>query len=74
MKDTRTKLLKTSARIFARKGYSGTSVRDIVNVAHVNVSAIAYHFGGTPWNPPPLRRRRDSAPARRESSRRRNRS
>ncbi len=46
MKDTRTKLLKTSARIFARKGYSGTSVRDIVNIAHVNVSALAYHFGG----------------------------
>lgn len=46
MKDTRLKLLKTSARIFARKGYTGTSVRDIVNAAHVNVSAIAYYFGG----------------------------
>ena len=46
MKDTRLKLLKTSARIFARKGYSGTSVRDIVNAAHVNVSSIAYYFGG----------------------------
>ncbi len=46
MKDTRLKLLKTSARIFARKGYSGTSVRDIVNAAHVNVSAITYYFGG----------------------------
>lgn len=46
MKDTRIKLLKISARIFARKGYSGTSVRDIVNAAHVNVSAIAYYFGG----------------------------
>lgn len=46
MKDTRLKLLKISARIFARKGYSGTSVRDIVSAAHVNVSAITYHFGG----------------------------
>ena len=46
MKDTRLKLLRTSARIFARKGYSATSVRDIVNAAHVNVSAIAYYFGG----------------------------
>lgn len=46
MKDTRLKLLKTSARIFAHKGYTGTSVRDIVNAAHVNVSAIAYYFGG----------------------------
>ena len=46
MKDTRAKLLKTSARIFARKGYSGTSVRDITRAAHINVSAIAYYFGG----------------------------
>ena len=46
MKDTRLNLLKSSARIFARKGYSGTSVRDIVNAAHVNVSAINYYFGG----------------------------
>ncbi len=46
MKDTRLKLLKTSARIFARKGYSATSVRDIVSAAHVNVSAINYYFGG----------------------------
>lgn len=46
MKDTRLKLLKTSAHIFARKGYGGTSVRDIVNTAHVNVSAITYYFGG----------------------------
>ncbi len=46
MKSTRITLLKTSARIFARKGYTGTSVRDIVHAAHVNVSAIAYYFGG----------------------------
>lgn len=46
MKDTRLKLLQTSARLFARKGYSGTSVREIVSAAHVNVSAINYYFGG----------------------------
>ena len=46
MKDTRLNLLKISARIFARKGYSGTSVRDIAKAAHINVSAIAYYFGG----------------------------
>ena len=46
MKDTRLKLLKISARIFARKGYSATSVRDIVSAAHINVSAINYYFGG----------------------------
>ena len=46
MKDTRLKLLKISARIFARKGYSAASVRDIAGAAHINVSAIAYYFGG----------------------------
>ncbi len=46
MKNTKSRLLKTSARIFAKKGYNGTSVRDIANTAHVNVSAIAYYFGG----------------------------
>jgi len=45
MKDTKTHLLKTSARLFAKKGYAGTSVREIVRQARVNVSAISYHFG-----------------------------
>ena len=45
MKDTRTKLLRTAARLFARKGFSGTSVRDIVTEAGTNVSAIHYYFG-----------------------------
>lgn len=45
MKDARIKLLKTSARIFAQKGYTDTSVREIVAAAHMNVSAVKYHFG-----------------------------
>ena len=45
MKDTRLKLLKTSARIFAQKGYTDTSVRDIVAAAKMNVSAVSYYFG-----------------------------
>lgn len=45
MKDTRTKLLRTAARLFAQKGFSGTSVRDIITAAGVNVSAINYYFG-----------------------------
>lgn len=45
MKDSRLKLLKTSARIFAQKGYTGTSVREIVSAAHMNVSAVSYYFG-----------------------------
>ena len=45
MKDARLKLLKTSARIFAQKGYTETSVRDIVAAAKMNVSAVSYYFG-----------------------------
>ncbi len=45
MKDARLKLLKTSARIFAQKGYTETSVREIVAAARMNVSAVSYYFG-----------------------------
>ena len=45
MKDARLKLLKTSARMFAQKGYTGTSVREIVAAAKMNVSAVSYYFG-----------------------------
>ncbi len=45
MKDTRTKLLKTAARLFAQKGFTGASVRQISNSAKTNVAAVNYHFG-----------------------------
>lgn len=45
MKDTRQKILRTAARLFAQKGFSGASVRDIVSAARVNVSAVHYYFG-----------------------------
>jgi len=45
MKNPRLKLLQTSARLFAQKSYGDVSVREIVSVAHMNVSAIKYHFG-----------------------------
>ncbi len=45
MKDTRQKILRAAMRLFAKKGFSGTSVRDIVSAARVNVSAIHYYFG-----------------------------
>ncbi len=45
MKDTRQKILRSATRLFAQKGFSGTSVRDIVRTAKVNVSAIRYYFG-----------------------------
>ena len=45
MKDTRTKILHAAARLFAQKGFSGTSVRQIVAAAGENVAAVNYHFG-----------------------------
>jgi AcrR family transcriptional regulator len=44
--DTRTHILATAKGLFAAKGFDGTSVRDIVNAAGVNVSLVSYHFGG----------------------------
>lgn len=45
MRDTRVKLIKTAARLFAQNGFSGTTVRQIVQRAGANLSAVRYHFG-----------------------------
>lgn len=42
--DTKQKILEVASRLFAQKGFSGTSVRDIANTAGVNLAAINYHF------------------------------
>lgn len=45
--DTKTLLLVAAKKIFAKKGYDGTSIKDLVTEAGgVNVSSISYHFGG----------------------------
>ncbi|ODN42962.1 CerR family C-terminal domain-containing protein [Piscirickettsia litoralis] len=43
---TRQKIIEVAIQCFADYGYDGTSIRTITNYAQVNVSAIAYHFGG----------------------------
>ncbi|MCP4912254.1 MAG: TetR/AcrR family transcriptional regulator [Oligoflexia bacterium] len=43
-KGTKEKILDCANELFAQKGFSGTSIRDISNAANVNVSAINYHF------------------------------
>ena len=45
MKNQRLKLLQIAARIFAQKGYTDSSVREIVTAAKMNVSAVSYYFG-----------------------------
>ncbi len=39
-------ILKTAKQLFAKQGYSATSVRNIADAAKVNVSMISYYFGG----------------------------
>jgi len=43
---TRERLLDAAEELFARKGYSGTSVREITTAAGSNLAAVNYHFGG----------------------------
>ncbi len=43
--DTRTRILDAAEKLFAAKGFDGTSIRAITRAADVNVAAIHYHFG-----------------------------
>ncbi|KQS27707.1 TetR/AcrR family transcriptional regulator [Dyadobacter sp. Leaf189] len=38
-------IIEVAERLFAQKGFAGTSVRDIAQAADVNVSMISYYFG-----------------------------
>lgn len=43
--DTKLRLLHAAGRLFAERGYSGTSLRAVTRAAGVSVSAANYHFG-----------------------------
>ena len=43
--DTRARVLKAAARLFAERGFNHVSVRDICKEARTNVAAVNYHFG-----------------------------
>ncbi|MBW2274776.1 MAG: TetR family transcriptional regulator [Deltaproteobacteria bacterium] len=43
--DTKTRLLDAAERLFAERGYEGSSMRAITKAAGANVSAANYHFG-----------------------------
>ncbi|MDP2481391.1 MAG: TetR family transcriptional regulator [Candidatus Palauibacterales bacterium] len=44
-RDTPRTLLVAARPLFAREGFTGTSVRDITRAARVNLGAVTYHFG-----------------------------
>src|SRR5947208_2606057 len=44
--DARKQLLVAAKGLFARKGLTGTSIRDIAQAAKINSSMISYYFEG----------------------------
>jgi AcrR family transcriptional regulator len=43
--DTRARILRAAGPVFARKGFQQATVREICQVAEVNLAAINYYFG-----------------------------
>jgi AcrR family transcriptional regulator len=43
--DKQLQIIETAETLFADKGFDGTSVRDIAEVAGINVAMISYYFG-----------------------------
>jgi AcrR family transcriptional regulator len=43
--DTRTQILDAAERLFAERGFRGTSIRAITDLAEANLAAVGYHFG-----------------------------
>ena len=45
-KETRKRLLSTAERLFAERGFSKVTIREICKSARANVAAVNYHFNG----------------------------
>jgi AcrR family transcriptional regulator len=45
MADTKTQILHAAEVLFARNGYATTTLREITELAGVNLAAVNYHFG-----------------------------
>ncbi|MDP6794078.1 MAG: TetR/AcrR family transcriptional regulator [Verrucomicrobiota bacterium] len=44
-RDTKSRILDTAERLFARSGFDAVSLRNIIAAAKVNLAAVHYHFG-----------------------------
>jgi AcrR family transcriptional regulator len=42
---TKDRILDAAERLFAKRGFSGTSLRSVIKEAGVNTAAVHYHFG-----------------------------
>jgi AcrR family transcriptional regulator len=45
-RETRDRLIESATRLFAERGFTKVTVREICKAAHANVAAVNYHFGG----------------------------
>lgn len=45
MKSSKERILDVAEKLFADRGFHGTSVREITSLAGVNLSAVGYYFG-----------------------------
>jgi AcrR family transcriptional regulator len=43
--DTKEQILNVAERLFAERGFAGTTLRNVVSEAGVNLAAVHYHFG-----------------------------
>ncbi|MEA5593343.1 TetR/AcrR family transcriptional regulator [Rivularia sp. UHCC 0363] len=43
--DTKEQILNVAERLFAEKGFAGTTLRNVIREAGVNIAAVHYHFG-----------------------------
>ncbi len=43
--DTKEHIIAVAERLFAERGFAGTSLRSVVGEANVNLAAVHYHFG-----------------------------
>ena len=44
--NSKTRILEAATALFARKGFDGTSIREICKTADVNICMISYYWGG----------------------------
>lgn len=44
--NTEKRIMDTATVLFAKKGFDGTSTREICKLAEINISLISYYFGG----------------------------
>ncbi|NEO25717.1 MAG: TetR/AcrR family transcriptional regulator, partial [Kamptonema sp. SIO4C4] len=42
---TQQQILDVAVQLFAEKGFAGTTLRNVVNAAKVNLGSVHYHFG-----------------------------